>query len=413
MKLTYKNTKLACFLSYLVQGITNNISPLLFVVFSEQLGLSFVELSLLITINFTFQIAVDLLSSVISKFVSYRCAIICAHTSAFIGLFSIPLLVYLIPDNFSALCISTVLMSIGSGLLEVFVSPIVEAIPENNKMATMNILHSFYCWGQVGVIAISTLYFAIFKIDNWQYLPILWSIVPIVCAVMFFFVPIRMLDGDEKGSHRFLFLFQNKNFWLMMIIMLCAGAAEMGAAQWASLFCEVGLGVSKYLGDLLGPCSFAVFMGLGRVIFGSCKLKNTPKWICISFGICSVAYLIIALAPHPLISLLGFALCGISVSILWPGTYSMGAQAMPQGGSVLFALFAMMGDIGCALGPDVIGIISDRVQTEENIISTIFSGSAIEAGMKTGILIATIIPIIGFAVSLVFIMINKEKRSIN
>ena len=397
-------------MTILVQGVINNLSPLLFIIFSSELGLSFVQLSLLITLNFTLQIAVDFLSSFISGRLGYRTCIVMANILAATGLISIPLLVEIIPDSFSALCISTVIMSFGSGLIEVFVSPIISALPEDNKSSTMNLLHSFYCWGQVAVVCISTLYFTVIGIENWRFLPVLWSIIPIICAVMLSIVPIFRLEGDNTPSSRFKSLAKNASFWIMMVIMLCAGASELGLSQWASLYCEVGLGVSKTLGDLLGPCSFAIFMGCGRVLFSKFKPKRTEIWICISFFVCTISYLITAFASKPALSLFGFALCGISVSLLWPGTYSMGNEKLPNGGSLVFALFAMMGDIGCSLGPDIIGVISEKAQESKGFFNTLFTGSDIEIGMKSGILVASFIPLLGFIISLVYVFIIKGQK---
>lgn len=409
MKVSYKHTEIACYSSYVVQGVINNLSPLLFVIFSEKLGLSFAQLSLLITVNFSVQIFMDLISALVIKKFGYRKCILTAHIFSALGLISIPLLTGIIPSKFFALAISTVMMSVGGGILEVMVSPIMEAIPKGEKAASMSLLHSFYCWGQVGVIAISTLYFTVFGTDNWRLLPVIWSVIPIFALILFTFVPINTLEGDKKHSNRFLSLAKNKCFWLMLIIMLCAGASELAIAQWASLFCEIGLGVNKTMGDLLGPCAFAVFMGLGRLFFGRIKPTSIDKWICISFSVCTLSYLIAVFAPYPLLSLLGIGLCGLSVAILWPGTYSLGSERMPEGGSLMFALFALMGDVGCVIGPDIIGIVSDRIKSNGSISSFSFlGGSPEEIGMKLGILIATAIPLIGLILSFVLFKSSSE-----
>ncbi len=404
MKSNYRHTRLACYSSYVVQGIINNLSPLLFVIFKEELGLSMVQLSLLITVNFSIQICVDLFSSFIVKLVGYRCCILAAQGFSTCGLLFLSFLSLVITNSFAALLISTVVMAIGGGLLEVLVSPIMEALPGDEKAASMSILHSFYCWGQVGVVALSTLFFAIFKTDNWRILPSLWALVPLITLIAFIFVPICRLRGDEAGNRRFISLATQKSFWLMLIVMLCAGAAEMAIAQWASVFCEIGLGVTKTLGDLLGPCAFAVFMGIGRLLFGKYKPKRVDIWISVSFAACLAAYLITAFAPHPIIALFGFALCGFSVSLLWPGTCSLGAERLACGGSLTFALFALGGDVGCVVGPDIIGMVSDAVEkNESSVFLSLFSGSAEEISMKAGILLASAIPALGLIISLILV----------
>lgn len=410
--INYKHTKITCYLSYIVQGIINNFSPLLFVVFKESLGLSMIELSILITVNFSVQICVDLISSFTIRHWGYRCCIILAQSFCAAGLLSITVLTTIMQNSFVALIISTVIMSAGGGLLEVLVSPIFEALPRDEKSSSMNLLHSFYCWGQVAVVALSTLFFALVSIDNWRVLPLLWALAPVITLICFTFVPLRQLEGDICSNHRFSLLAKNKSFWFMIIIMLCAGAVELAMAQWASIFCEISLNIPKTLGDLVGPCAFAVFMGIGRVIFGKSKPKRIDKWISISFAGCFISYIITAFSPHPIISLFGFALCGLSVSILWPGTYIMGAEELHQGGSLMFALFAFSGDIGCVVGPDLVGIVSEATQDNNiSVICSIFNGTSAEISMKIGFLIASIIPAIGFIISILLIKTRNKRHN--
>ncbi len=412
MKINYKQTLIACYIGYIVQAIVNTISPLLFVVYSDKLGISILEISILITYNFVIQIVMDLGSAVFVHKLGYRKSVVMAHILSSSGLILMSVLTTLMPWKFAAILIASTFMCAGGGLIEVIVSPIVEAIPGDAKASAMSILHSFYCWGQVAVVLLTTLYLSLLGIDNWIFLPALWALVPLLGFFLFLFVPINELPADE-GGQKFSALSKQKGFFLMLIIMICAGASEVGIAQWASLFAEKGLGVSKTLGDLIGPCAFAVFMGIGRVLFGKVASKiKLEKWICASFGLCIIAYLIISLSSSPILSFFGFALCGLSVAILWPGTYSMGASFIPMGGTLMFALFALGGDSGCALGPDTIGIVSDAISKYgSGIFGNIIKGDAESVALKSGILTASIFPIIGFMTA--FILVRKINKKDN
>ncbi len=411
MKLGYKQTLTACYIGYIVQAIVNTISPLLFVVYSDKLGISILEISILITYNFAIQIVMDLGSAFFINRLGYRRSVVLAHILCSAGLILMSVLTALMPQKFIAILIASTFMCAGGGLIEVIVSPIVEAIPGDAKASAMSILHSFYCWGQVAVVLLTTLYLSIFGIDRWILLPALWALIPFIGFLMFIYVPINELPGD-KESQKFSILSKQKGFFPMLIIMICAGASEVGIAQWASLFAEKGLGVSKTLGDLIGPCSFAVFMGIGRVLFGRVASKiRLERWLCASFGLCIAAYLIISLSNSPILSLFGFALSGLSVAILWPGTYSMGASFIPMGGTLMFALFALGGDTGCTLGPDTVGIISDIVtKYGSGIFGNLIKGDIESVALKSGILTAAIFPIIGFITSFIFARSASKKE---
>ena len=273
----------------------------------------------------------------------------------------------------------------------------------------MSILHSFYCWGQVIVVLITTLYLTIFGLESWLFLPLIFAVFPIIAGVMFLIVPINELDADTE--HRgFKHLIRQNGFFTMVVIMVAAGASEVAIAQWASLFAEKGLGISKSLGDLLGPCAFAVAMGLSRVIFGKYAARiRLEKWITASFALCILAYLITVFSTIPVLSFIGFALCGISVAILWPGTYSLGAEFIPTGGTLMFAIFAFFGDLGCTLGPDLIGIVSNGVIENGSFLTSLIQGDATAVALKCGILLAIIFPISGLSAAL--ILLNKMKKS--
>ena len=409
MKNNYKNTLTACYIAYIVQAIVNTLSPLLFVVYSEKLGLSIFEITVLITFNFVIQLTVDIGSTFFAMRIGYRRCVILAQVLATIGLCLIPVLCSVMSSSFAALLISSTIMCAGGGLIEVIVSPIVEAIPGDKKASDMSILHSFYCWGQVIVVLLTTAYLSAFGIDAWSVLPIIFALFPITALVMFSFVPINELRADEQ-RRGFKCLIKQNGFFTMVLIMICAGASELAISQWASLFAQKGLGISKSLGDLLGPCAFAVAMGLSRVTFGKFASKiKLERFMLASFTLCAISYIIIVFSPHPAISFFGFALAGVSVAILWPGTYSLGAEFIPTGGTLMFAFFAFSGDLGCTLGPDLIGVISDKVIENGGTFASLLSDDPIASALKCGILFAIVFPMLGIISSL--ILISKIKKS--
>ncbi len=411
MNNSYKKTLLACYIAYIVQAIINTLSPLLFVVYTERLGLSFFEITVLITFNFIIQLGVDIASTFFVTRIGYRRCVVFAHALAILGLCLIPTLSIIMPSKFAALLISSTVMCAGGGLIEVIVSPIVEAIPGDQKASDMSILHSFYCWGQVIVVLVTTIYLAIFGIGSWALLPLILSLVPLSALVMFTFVPINELKADSE-KHGFKHLIGQNGFITMVLIMIAAGASEVAISQWASFFAEKGLGVSKSVGDLIGPLAFAFAMGFSRVIFGKYASKmRLERFMLISFALCTVSYLIIVLSPFPALSFFGFALAGISVAILWPGTYSLGSRFIPSGGTLMFAFFAFSGDLGCTLGPDLVGLISDAVTKNGGTLASLFSSDPIASALKSGILFAIVFPLTGLISSA--ILIGKMKRREN
>lgn len=410
MKFTYKHTLIASYLSYIVQAIVNNLSPLLFVTFRDTLGISFAEISLLITVNFALQIVIDLSSTLFIEKIGYRASVAVAEGMTVIGLVALGLLPTVMTNKFAALLIATVFSSVGGGLIEVVVSPIVEAIPGDEKASAMSILHSFYCWGQAGVILFSTLYFLFFGFSRWYILPILWAIVPFIAMLLCLKVPIATLPRDE-GHSAGRRLFADPTFLLMLVIMVAAGAAELAMSQWASFFAEQGLHVSKTVGDLLGPCCFALLMGTGRLLFGIFgKKMRLERWIFASFVLCLFSYLLVVFAPSPILSLAACALTGLSVALLWPGTYSLGARHLPYGGTLMFALFAFAGDIGCTFGPDVIGFVSEVISDGGlQKLAAFLADDPTEAGLKAGMLFAAIFPLVAIAATLFLIRRLKKK----
>lgn len=359
MKNNFKITMTACFIGYIVQAIINNFVPLLFVTFQTTYDIPLGNITLLITINFVIQLFIDAFSAWFIDKIGYKTSIILAHVFASLGLILLMFLPDLIPNHFIGILISVIIYAIGGGLIEVLVSPIMEACPSDNKEKAMSLLHSFYCWGHVGVVLISTLFFVIFTTANWKILTLIWALIPLFNMILFIIAPINSLNEEGEKGCSILDLFKMPTFWLLMIMMLCSGAGEQAVSQWASTFAELGLGVSKTIGDLAGPMSFALLMGTSRLIYGKLGDKiNLDHFMKLSLFLCIGSYLLISLVPIPAINLIGCGLCGFSVGILWPGTFSKASSAIKNGGTVLFALLALSGDVGCSLGPTLAGFMS-------------------------------------------------------
>ena len=354
----YKHTINACYIGYITQAVVNNFAPLLFLTFQRSYGISLGKISFLVTVNFGVQLLVDFLAAHFVDRIGYRISIVTAHILAAVGLIGLALFPQMMEDSYSGLMAAIILYAVGGGLLEVLVSPIVEACPTERKAAAMSLLHSFYCWGHMGVVILSTAFFYLFGIDQWQVLAVIWVAVPLANALYFFLVPIRTLAEEEEGLS-IRRLSGKMVFWILMVLMICAGASEQAVSQWASAFAESGLHVSKSVGDLAGPCAFAFFMGVSRVVSAKYSDRISLERIMLgSGGLCVVSYLLIALSPWPVLSLAGCALCGFAVGALWPSTFSLAMKKIPGGGTAMFALFALAGDIGCAGGPLVVGRIS-------------------------------------------------------
>lgn len=355
IKNNYNHTVLACYLGCIIQAIVNNLAPLLFLTFRNEFGLSTSKITTLVTFNFVFQLTVDFLAARFVDKIGYRKCVVAAQAFSSVGLIGLAVLPDILPDPYIGLVISIAFYALGGGLIEVLVSPIVEACPIKNKKAAMSLLHSFYCWGHLFVVLASTAFFAVVGIRNWRVLCILWAVIPIINSFYFSRVPILRLT--EKGEDMsFKELFSSKTFIVFLIIMVCAGASEQGMSQWASAFAEGGLGVSKTMGDLLGPSLFAAFMGASRVLYSKISEKvDLSKYMIASSVLCVLTYLVAAFSPSPLVSLFGCAVCGASVGVMWPGSFSLISESFPKGGTKLFAVMALGGDLGCALGPSVVG----------------------------------------------------------
>lgn len=364
MQLQYKHTRNACYLGYITQAIVNNLAPLLFVTFQKQFSISLDKIGLLISVNFAMQMLIDALAAKFVDKIGYRTCIVGAHIFCTVGLAGMGIFPFVFPSAYAGLIAAVLINAVGGGLIEVLVSPIVESLPGDEKASAMSLLHSFYCWGHVSVVLLSTVFFVRVGTEHWTILSALWAIVPLFNTFLFLNVPLNTIHSEE-ASLPIRKLFSMKLFWVFLLLMICAGASEQAMSQWTSLFAESGLQVSKTMGDLLGPCAFAVLMGVSRAFYGKFGAKlNLKRFIAGSGVLCIASYLLAAFSPMPLLSLVGCALCGLSVGILWPGTFSLSSAYCPQGGTALFALLALGGDVGCAAGPGLVGWVSSLVDGE-------------------------------------------------
>ena len=357
--MNYRRTVRACFVGYIVQAIINNLAPLLFLTFQSQYGIPLSKVTLLITINFCLQLAVDCASVYFIDHIGYRASALLAHSFSAIGLIMLSMLPRILPDPYVGLLCAVCFYAVGGGLLEVIISPIVEACPTENKARTMSILHSFYCWGSAAVIVLSKLFLKAFGTASWQILAPLWAILPIANGIVFLKTPIAPLIAEGEKGLKPRALLSSRTFWLLAVLMVCAGASEQSVSEWASSFAEKGLGISKVLGDLAGPTIFALMMGTSRAIYGRLLHRFRLRTMMLFSGaLCAVAYLMVGLIPNPAAGLLGMALCGFAVGIMWPGTFSIAAAEIRNGGTAMFALLALAGDLGCASGPTLAGLVA-------------------------------------------------------
>ena len=392
----YKKTKTACYLGFITQAIAANFAPLLFLKFHRDYGISLGNIALISTVFFFTQLLVDLFCAKFVDKIGYRVSIVASEVLSAAGLIALAFLPDLLPNAFAGILISVTVYAIGSGLIEVLVSPIVEACPFENKEATMSLLHSFYCWGSVGTIVISTAFFAIFGMNAWKWLAVIWALVPAINIINFATCPIVPIVEEGKGMG-IRQLAKKPLFWVAIILMVCAGASELAMAQWASAYAEAALGLSKTFGDLLGPCLFAVTMGISRVIYGKYgdKIKLTSFMIG-SGALCVACYLMASISANPVMGLIGCIFCGFSVGIMWPGTISISSKTFPTGGTAMFALLAMAGDLGGSIGPAIVGRVTQ------------FAGDNIRVGMRIGLIFPTVLILM-----LIIISISAAKTEKN
>lgn len=375
----YNKTIYACFIAYVVQAVVNNFVPLLFLTFQSTYGIPMTQITLLITFNFGLQLLVDLLSVTFVDRIGYRASMVIAHFCAVAGFLLLTVLPDLCSSAFTGLLAAVTVYAVGGGLLEVLVSPVMEACPTDNKEKAMSLLHSFYCWGHVAVVLISTLFFRIFGIENWKIMACIWAVVPFVNMMFFLKVPMASLIEDGEKGMTIGELFRQKIFWVLMLMMVCSGASEQAVSQWASTFAEMGLGVGKTVGDLAGPMLFAVLMGSARAFYGKYGDKiDLDKFMAGSCMLCILSYLCISLVPNPVIGFAGCAFCGLSVGIMWPGSFSKASASITRGGTAMFALLALAGDVGCSGGPTMVGMVS----------------GAFHNNLRMGILAAIVFPVL-------------------
>lgn len=380
----YQKTKRACYLGFVTQAIAANFAPLLFLKFHNDYNIPLGSIALISTFFFFTQLLVDLFCAKYVDRIGYRVSIVVSEVCSALGLIGLAFLPELLPDPFVGILISVIVYAVGSGLIEVLCSPIVEACPFENKEATMSLLHSFYCWGSVGTILVSTLFLSVFGMDSWKWLACLWAVIPAINVYNFATCPIEKLveEGSGMGVRE---LFKKPVFWIAVCLMICSGASELSMSQWASAYAESALGFSKTVGDLVGPCLFAVAMGISRVIFGKYGEKlDLMKFMIGSGVLCVVCYLMASFSSNPLIGLLGCIVCGFSVGIMWPGTISISSKKFPAGGTAMFALLAMAGDLGGSLGPGMVGRITQN------------AGDQIQVGLRVGLVFPVVLVIMLF-----------------
>lgn len=413
MRPTYRTTKLACYGAIISQAIQNNLPALLFVVFQQQYGISYEMLGRLILMNFVTQLCVDMISIKLAEKFGYRACLIGGQSCIVVGLILLSVLPSVMPP-YIGLSIAVILMAVGGGLAEVLVSPTIEAMPGDEKAAAMSMLHSFYCWGQVATVLGSTLLLFVIGRSAWQVLPLCWVIVPACSALLFVRAPFAPVVGGEGGGMKLGTLLRTPAFLVAMLIMVCAGASELVMSQWASTFAEKALGVSKVIGDLAGPCMFAVLMGLGRMIYGRMGSRLPLKQCLMGCALlCVACYLTAALSGSPVAALAGCAVCGFSVSIMWPGALSMSAARFPTAGTALFAILAVMGDLGCSVGPWLAGLVSDGAQAVPQLTQFAAQAglTAEQLGLKAGLLLGTVFPVTLFVSTMFVREKEKEKES--
>ena len=385
----YKKTLTACYLGFVTQAISANFTPLLFMTFIKTYGITLEKIAMIPLVFYFTQLLIDLAATKFADKIGYRTCVVASQVISAAGLALMAILPEVLSKPFIGILISVVLYAVGSGLIEVLVSPIVEACPFENKEGTMSLLHSFYCWGAMGVILGSTFFFAMFGVEHWKILTFIWALIPFYNTFNFVICPIERLveDGKSMGIRKLL---KTPIFWLMILLMVCSGASEASMAQWASAFTESAIGVSKTVGDLAGPCLFALFMGISRVLYGKFSEKlDLTKVMLICGMMCAGCYLLASLSTLPILGLTGCALCGMTVGIMWPGSISISSQNCPKGGTAMFAFLALTGDLGAMVSPAMVGNISE----------------AAGGNLKAGLLAATIFPIV-----LVFGLLLLKKK---
>ena len=410
IRLGYKYTALCCYFGMITQAIVNNLAPLLFIIFKDSFGVSDEQLGRLILFNFGTQIAADLIAAKYCDKIGFRASTVIAHVFCVLGLIGMCVLPKMFDSAYTGLCIAAVLYAIGGGIIEVVISPIIESLPGDQKTRAMSLAHSFYCWGQMAVVAFTTLAVWAFGKEIWWVFPLAWALIPALNLIACTKVPMMPTVSEEVRTPLKVLL-KSKPFIIGMLMMICSGSSELSMSQWSSLFVEETLGVSKLMGDLLGPCMFALTMALGRVYFGiNGDRLNLERMLMYSSAFCVACYLLAVFVPA--LTLLGCALCGLSVAIMWPGTLSNGARRFPLAGTAMFGLYAVCGDIGCSVGPWLAGLTSDLVKKSDRLIAIGQSiGWSQEAvGLRSGLMVASVFPLMLFVCAVVLLRDEKKKK---
>lgn len=371
-------TLFACYFGYITQAIINSLLPLLFVTLQHQFRLSVSQIGFMVSYNFIMQILVDLFAAKYADRIGYRRCMIWAHITAAVGIAGLGFFPFVLPDPYIGLLVCVTISAMGGGLIEALVGPIVQALPLERKESAIGILHSFYCWGHAGVVIFTTLFFQLAGTENWRLLCALWAVIPAANLILCGVCPMYQLD-DEGETLPFRHIFKMKYFWLFVLLMLCAGAAEHAMVQWSSFFAEESLHITKAVGDLLGPCMFAILMGISRAVYGAFgdRLPLQKLLVITGFG-CVSSYLLAVFSPIPILSLVGCGICGLTVGLMWPGSFNLCAKYCPKGGTAMFALLAVAGDLGCSAGPSVV-----------SSAAALFDGQ-----IKAGLLAATVFPML-------------------
>ena len=387
----YNHTIFASYGGYITQAVINNFAPLLFLTFMADFDLTIDKITLITTINFAVQLAVDAIAVKVVDHIGYRPCIVAAHIFAVLGLAGLAIFPMVMPP-FAGILTAVVMYAIGGGIIEVLISPIVEACPTDAKASAMSLLHSFYCWGHVFLVVVSTAFFAVFGMENWRIMACIWALIPLANIFYFLLVPIYPIVAEGTKQMSLRELLGKKVFWLLLVMMVCAGASEQAMIQWSSAFAEKALGVSKTVGDLAGPCAFAVFMGTARALYGKFAEKIPLKaFMMASCVMCIGCYLLASLTGSALLGLVGCAACGFSVGIFWPGTFSVAPGVLPGGGTAMYALMALCGDLGCSGGPTLVGMVANSAGGE----------------LRVGLLAALVFPVM----MLLLIGVLKEKKA--
>lgn len=393
IKSSYEHTIYASYIGYITQAIVNNFVPLLFLTLAADYDLTLDKITLITTVNFAVQLTVDFLAAKYIDRIGYRKAIIIAHVTASIGLIGLAVFPTLLGEPYVGIMVSVVLYAIGGGIIEVLISPIVEACPTEKKEAAMSLLHSFYCWGHVAVVLLSTAFFHFCGIENWKAMACIWALVPLFNIWYFSQVPIYPIVAEQEAMS-IKGLLKQKVFWLLIVLMICAGASEQAVSQWVSTFAESALQVSKTVGDLAGTCAFAICMGTARALYGKYSdYIPLKKMIMGSAVLCILCYLTAVISGNPVIGLLACALCGFSVGIFWPGTFSIAAMRLPTGGTAMYAFMALAGDVGCSSGPTVVGFVAN----------------AFDGNLKAGLSVAIVFPVV-LLIGISLMRVGKEKN---